>query len=139
MRKELFETVTNCLKTLTDSSTGEKVVRHIDLWQTSITKANHEPSFPTPAVFIEFLPAIWKTLCGNKQACEVQLRLHIIEYAEDNTTETALHGFELADKVSSLLTKWQLEDRSRFQRIESLTNHENEKMKDCMETFKLMI
>lgn len=80
MRKKLFETVTDCLKTLTDSETEEKVVKHIDLWQTSITESGNEASFPTPAVFIEFLPATWKTLCGNKQTCEVQLRLHIIEY-----------------------------------------------------------
>lgn len=51
MRKKLFETVTDCLKTLTDSETGEKVVKHIDLWQTSITESGNEASFPTPAVF----------------------------------------------------------------------------------------
>ena len=139
MRKKLFQTVTDCLKTLTDSETGEKVVKHIDLWQTSITESGNEASFPTPAVFIEFLPATWKTLCGNKQTCEVQLRLHIIEYTAENDTQVALHGFELADRIASLLTEWQLENRSRFLRTESLTNHESEKVRDCMETFKLTI
>lgn len=139
MRKEIFETIENCLKTLTAPATGEKMVKHIGLWQTSITEAGYEMSFQTPAVFIEFLPASWKTLCGNDQSCEIQLRLHVIEYSEEKPTEAALHGFDLADTIALSLTGQSWENQKKFQRIESRTNHESEKIKDCMETFKFTI
>lgn len=45
MRKKLFETVTDCLKTLTDSETGEKVVKHIDLWRLPLPNPVTKPHF----------------------------------------------------------------------------------------------
>lgn len=139
MRKEIFETVANCLKTLEDPATGEKLIKHIGLWQTSITDAGYEVSFPTPAVFIEFMPASWKTLCGSGQSCEMQLRLHLIEYTNEGLDEVALHGFKLIETIVKQLTGCTCKNGSKFLRIESLTNHESEKVKDCMETFKILI
>lgn len=139
MRNLIFETITESLNTLVDPSTEEKIVKHIGLWQSSITEVGYVVAFPTPAVFLEFLPSAWKTLCGNRQVCEMQVRLHVVEYGTGQSTDLAKHGFDLAEQIAILLSECQLPNRGKFQRIESLTNHESEMVKDCMETFKITI
>lgn len=139
MRNLVYSTVTNNLLTIIDASTNEKLVKHVDLWQTAITEPDYEVSFPVPAVFIEFLPSGWKMLSGSRQVCEAQFRLHVVTYDAGQPTQAALQGFGLADVFVDLLSECQLPNRGRFQRIESLTNHESAKVKDCMETFKIMI
>ena len=66
-------------------------ITHVQLWNEDIQFLTEGQPFPTPAIFIEFLPVQWQT---NKEsiiyANDAQIRLHCITHITEHPMRCAI-------------------------------------------------
>lgn len=137
MRKELYQAMVSRLQEITNENTQESIFKDFGLWKPEILDEASNISDKRPAIFIEFLPIIWKAPCGGVQSGNVQMRLHIIGTASTEL-ENSLQLLDLAETVKEHITHWQDSRYGRIVCIESSVNHE-QALKECTETFQIVI
>lgn len=137
MRKELYQAMVSRLQEITNENTQESVFKDFGLWKPEILGEGSNISDKRPAIFIEFLPIIWKAPCGGVQSGNVQIRLHILGTASAET-ENNLQLLYLAETVKEHIVHWQDSRYGRVVCIESAVNHE-QALKECTETFQIVI
>lgn len=137
MRKELYQAMVSRLQEITNENTQESVFKDFGLWKPEILSEGSNISDKRPAIFIEFLPIIWKAPCGGVQSGNVQIRLHIFGTASAET-ENNLQLLDLAETVKEHIVHWQDSRYGRVVCIESAVNHE-QALKECTETFQIVI
>lgn len=94
MKKELYQAMVNRLREITNENTQECVFKDLGLWKPEILNEVSNLSDKRPAIFIEFLPIIWKAPCSGVQNGNVQIRLHIIgTESTELEKQSAITGF----------------------------------------------
>lgn len=148
MIKTLYLAIEDKLKTI-QTSDGERLFKHFDLWNQQVEFMEEETPFDTPAVFIEFGTFDWRTLPGKMQECEATVRIHIVTpwYANtpENTPEPqrtmALEYLTLPSTIVAALQNFtvapcgSLERANSWTRIKSEVNHNHERYVDSVETY----
>ena len=137
MKKELYQAMVSRLQEITNKNTQECVFKDFGLWKPEILNEAGDISNKSPAIYIEFLPIIWKAPCGGVQNGNVQIRLHIIG-AESAETGNSLQLLDLAETVKEHIVHWQDTRYGRLVCVESAVNHE-QALKECTETFQVSI
>ena len=146
MKKELYQAMVNRLREITNENTQECVFKDLGLWKPEILNEVSNLSDKRPAIFIsylrnaifiEFLPIIWKAPCSGVQNGNVQIRLHIIG-TESTELENSLQLLDLAETVKEHIVHWQDSDYGRIVCVESAVNHE-QALKECIEMFQISI
>ena len=137
MKKELYQAMVNRLREITNENTQECVFKDLGLWKPEILNEVSNLSDKRPAIFIEFLPIIWKAPCSGVQNGNVQIRLHIIG-TESTELENSLQLLDLAETVKEHIVHWQDSDYGRIVCVESAVNHD-QALKECIEMFQISI
>ena len=75
---------------------GQKVIRHVDMWNNQFEHENENRSFRFPCVFIEFVPQDFRDLMGGVQQYDMNVVLHI---GFDTKERTNLEIFSIKRKV----------------------------------------
>ena len=125
-------------------------VKHIDLWNNQTTQDGEEDEddvFPTPAVFIEYLPADMQTLGNRKQATELDFILHIVSevMTEHSSRETpgirsnALAHLILCDQVFERMQNFIGEYFGAVSRIGFTMDHNHTNMYEHSQKFRVRI
>lgn len=137
MKKELYQAMVSRLREITNENTQECVFKDFGLWKPEILNEAGDISNKRPAIYIEFLPIIWKAPCGGVQNGNVQIRLHIIGIVSTEI-ENSLQLLNLAETAKEYIVHWQDTKYGRFVCVESIVNH-GQALKECTETFQVAI
>ncbi len=126
---------------------GVPAIKHYALWNENTAQLTNARAFATPAIFVEFLPAVWSPLSRNAVHGDMMIRFHIITATLASTSDTAyrdeaLMRFMLMRAVKSAFAgfagKADVQGRSfsTFQYLESLTDHNHEQIIEDIEGWK---
>lgn len=144
MRKQLFLDIQERLASLLDGE-GNRVIKHIDLWNRQVDFLEEETPFPYPAVFVEFLPHQWEQKGRGQQQATVRIRLHIVtrwfaqtaEYAPGQ--DAALDFLDLPETIMAHIHRLTATQSNAFVRVGSTTNHDHAHILDSIEEYETRI
>lgn len=133
MRAELYHAIHAALEGMAEPETGERLIRHIDLWNHNVEFIDQESAWERPAVFIEFHPIQWKPIAqGAEYRASAQVSLHVVT---DWDAEDATAPFALLDAIHRELAGLEGESFAEFDLSASATNHNHEDMVENIETY----
>lgn len=142
MRRELYEALAERLLSLTDVG-GERMVKHVDLWNHNVEFIEEEESWARPAVFIEFAPVVWEALRGGEEyTTKGRVLLHVVtDWAGSSAAgsvfrEASLAVFDLLDAIHVSLKGLSGECFDHLALVESRTNHNHEDVVENVEVFE---
>jgi hypothetical protein len=82
MRREIFEKISREVAML-EGPDGERLIKHVDLWNRNVEFAVEDEVWPRPAVFVEFGVIEWRHArpapgkrCSMR--CSAELSLHVV-------------------------------------------------------------
>lgn len=132
MRREIFEKVSDALRTL-ENSNGERVVRHVDLWNHNVEFIEQEEAWERPAVFLEFGPISWHPVKGCHPYGECELRLHIVTDWQGDVMSV----FDLCLQIRELMCDLSGETFHVVRPLSSHTNHNHEELLETVEVYAI--
>lgn len=125
-----------------------QAIKHFDLWNENIVHLTQQRPFQTPAVFVEFLPIVWRQIGKRCKKADVSIRLHIVtsSLATVNTPykDVALLPLYLIQAIEAAMCKFAgAADEhglsySSFAHMESTTDHNHEQISEHIETWHTM-
>lgn len=125
---------TQIIGAISDTLAGTGVT-HIQLWNQDIQFLNEGQPFPTPAVFIEFMPVQWQT---NKEGViytnDAQISIHCVTHV----TQEDLR-FRIASLLRKAVTSIKGQNFSRLIPFQDDTNHNHAELIEDIYTFRLRI
>lgn len=133
MRKEIYLGIIKALKTIPE-------IQHFDLWNQNVEFAQ-EDIFPTPAVFVEFDPILYKAVKETKQYADVAIKLHIVtdasgqSYDGSTSQSDSLQFFDLIDKIYRAIITIDENNYGCFVRTGSYTNSDHGDLMESIETY----
>ncbi len=160
MRKELYEKISRRLQSLyrmegeivrlsdgeMPTEDGERLIKHIDLWNHNVEFIEQETNWERPAVFVEFTPIKWETIVpGTEYRAEPEVRLHIVtdwkgaSSADSEFREEALEVFDLPKILHRELIGMNGRTFMDLDLAESLTNHDHEEIVETIEVYQCVV
>ena len=110
-------------------------ITHVQLWNEDIQFLTEGQPFPTPAIFIEFLPVQWQT---NKEsiiyANDAQIRLHCITHITEHPMR-----FQLATPLRKAIRTLQGDNFDRLLPFEDNTCHNHSELIEDTYSFTLRL
>ena len=127
----------------------ERAIMHIDLWNHNVEFIEQEDQWERPAVFVEFGELRWQVMdkpvgvrCYRCRGSVV--RLHVVtdwhgsSAAGSAFMDESLKVFDLLDCIRVVLVGAAGAHFSRFDLIESRTNHNHEEIVENVESFSFV-
>ncbi|MDR1729956.1 MAG: hypothetical protein LBR52_04770 [Prevotellaceae bacterium] len=138
MRKQLYLDIKNRLEAVKNEQ-GEQLFRHIDLWNRQTELNEQEIPFACPAVFIEFMPMVWKTRGNSVRDCELTVRLHVVTEplsgiaGEPQAEQQVLECFDIIDVLTADLRGFGTDYMNGWMHTQSITSHHYDRYADNVE------
>lgn len=152
MRKEIYAKVCAALASI-EGRSGERVVKHINLWNRNVEFIEQESGWERPAVFIEFGTITWRAVKDGAYVGRGQLRLHVVTdwlgslpampeldsgtSGCDDEKDAAADVWELCVRIESVLRGLRGETFHELRLMESLTNHNHEELVETVEVYEV--
>lgn len=157
MRKELYKAIADRLFMIAadgslieeaavpqqQTQQPELLIKHVDLWNHNVEFLDQEQPWERPAVFVEFTPILWEPV---KPGCEYRskpvVNLHIVtDWAGDASAaselqDDALDVLDYSGIIHKALQGLEGENFSRFDLIETHTNHNHDELVESIEVYK---
>lgn len=102
MRQKLYSLIKDKLFSISDSL-GEKIIKHVDLYNSQLAYIVEEQPFSTPAVFIEFSEINYLHQLHGVNEADVYIRLHVITDSRIARWEDAINVFSLLKQINIAL------------------------------------
>ena len=144
MRKQLYLDIKNRLKTI-QTTEGEQLFRHFDLWNRQVEFLEEELPFATPAVFVEFDRMDWRTLGRKIQECDLHIRLHVVSEWWSETSDLSpiedegLRYLDLTDSVVKAMQGFTTPYMNSWMRTASITDHDHLRYVDNVEEYTCLL
>lgn len=144
MRKQLFLDIQSRLQAIKDGE-GNRIIKHIDLWNHQVDFLEEETPFEFPAVFVEFMPHAWETKGRNQQQANARIKLHIVSRWFAQTAEyapgqaEALNYLDLTETIFAHMHRMAATQSNSFVRVGSTTNHNHITIVDSQEEYETRI
>ncbi|MDD4747138.1 MAG: hypothetical protein PHW19_07640 [Salinivirgaceae bacterium] len=141
MTKEIYNAIANKLATVTNNN-GNRVFRHIDLWNTQVEFLEQEQPFEMPACFIEITPIQWQQLGRGAQQANIDIALHIVTQWQLPTFHNGTYqaaGTEYLDIPNHVWADLHRHSNPAFgtlMRITSHVNHNHAEIIDSVENYR---
>ncbi len=144
MRQEIFEKVSHALNEIGRS--GERVIKHVALWNHNVEFIEQEEGWDRPAVFLEFGPIEWKAVKDGAYRGRGLLRLHVVtdwvpagpDCGADGAAWCETGVWDLCDAIDRALYGMRGETFHELRLVESQTNHNHEEIIETVETYEVM-
>lgn len=147
MRKEIFEKVRRALMDIERS--GERVIKHVALWNQNVEFIEQEDGWERPAVFLEFGTIEWRAVKDGEYRGRGLLRLHVVTdwvpeempketEPSDEVTWGETGVWDLCDSIDRVLYGLRGETFHELRLVESKTNHNHEEIIETIETYEVM-
>lgn len=159
MRKELYKAIAERLFLIAadgsmiepageaaGTATGEepeRLIKHVDLWNHNVEFLDEEQPWERPAVFVEFTPIVWETIKpGREYRSKPIVNLHIVtDWAGDSSAgseleDESLKVLDYSGIIHKALHGLEGEHFSRFDLVETHTNHNHEELLESIEVYK---
>jgi len=128
-----------------ENESGEQYFKTIDLWNNQWEFLADIPSFPFPAVFIEFASLAYKSIGNKIQTSEILIRLHIgdntLQKSKFTNADTIPEGIVHLRSIDALhfwMGRLQGDYFSSFTRTVSEHDHNHDKLIAHVETYRTM-
>ncbi|MDR1345953.1 MAG: hypothetical protein LBK03_04560 [Bacteroidales bacterium] len=144
MRKELYLEIKNRIKGILDAG-NQPVFKHFDLWNRQVEFLEQEAKFQCPAIFVEFNPIVWDKLTEDEQTALPVVRIHIVTNWYGQTADYSpkesemLNYLNLPDVLYQHLMLFDAGSAFLFERTQSITNHNHERLVDSVEEYSCRI
>lgn len=142
MISNLYNAIIEALEGIKTDS-GERLVKHIDLWNRNVEFLEEEQPWPKPAVFIEFGLVEWFQYTGEKRGFmgKCPVILHVVTDWVSGTSSTdaqrhlAVAAMDLSEHISKALHGLKGEDFCRLSLRSSQPNHDHELVVESLENY----
>ena len=142
MRKEIYEKVSDVLRSLGCSS-GGRLIRHVDLWNHNVEFLEQESAWERPAVFLEFGPITWQAVKDGEMRGQGTLRLHVVtDWVSDGLDASTgmpvaigVGCWSLCDRIEMALRGLRGATFHELRLRESHTNHNHEEIVETIEVY----
>ncbi|MBR1463464.1 MAG: hypothetical protein IJ604_08865 [Prevotella sp.] len=122
---------------------GERLIKHVDLWNHNVEFLDQEQPWERPAVFVEFTPIVWETIKpGREYRSKPIVSLHIVtDWAGDASVgselqDDALEVLDYSKTIHKALQGLKGNHFSRFDLAETHTNHNHDDIVESIEVYK---
>ena len=135
MRKTIYKAITERLE---EAGIG---IRYISLWNRNTEQLTKQTAFRLPAVFVEFETIEWSQLTKGVRSAELKVRLHIVTQTlatpeqGGRYQDRALEHLDLIERVSAAMQGLCGEGFNGFMLIESVTDHDHERIEHHEECY----
>lgn len=160
MRKELYKAIAERLfqiaadgsmiepagepaGTVAGEEEPDRLIKHVDLWNHNVEFLDQEQPWERPAVFVEFTPILWDVVKpGREYRAKPVVNLHIVtDWNGDASSgseleDESLEVLDYSSIIHNALQGLEGENFSRFDLIETHTNHNHEELVESIEVYR---